>query len=142
MRIGWGWVPACVVLAAALGVAAARFAVVPSFEREFEPAAGADLRRAVLIVKGIKCVDTAARAAAQLEGVPGVKRVVAYASQHRADISYDPAKATPAALVDAIEGPVYDRETGLITFHDFEVVEVDGRRRDEAANRRNGESER
>jgi hypothetical protein len=128
MKIGWGWIPALVVLAAALGVAASRCAVVPSYEREFEPPGGAPVARTVLYVDGIKCVDTAARAAAQLEDLRGPLRFVAYASQHRAEISYDPARVSSKALVDAIEGPVYDKETGLITFGDFKVLEVDGRR--------------
>jgi copper chaperone CopZ len=128
VRVGWGWIPAGVILAAALGVGASRLAVVPSFERDFEPAGRAELARSILVVKGLKCVDTAQRVGGQLEGVKGVKRFVAFASQHRADISYDPALVTPEALVDAIEGPVYDKGTGMITFGDFKVLEVDGKK--------------
>jgi copper chaperone CopZ len=127
MKIAWGWIPAGVVLAAALGVGAARFAVVPSYERAFATVSGAALVRSTFKVRGLKCVDTAERVCGQLDGVKGVARFVAFASQRRADISYDPSLVTRQALVDAIEGPVYDKETGMITFGDYEVLEVDGK---------------
>ena len=128
MKVGWGWIPAAVVLAATLGVGAARFAVVPSYERAFAsgPGDGTEVRSSFK-VRGLKCVDTAARVAEQLDGVKGVAHFTAFASQHRAVIRYDPALVTPREIVDAIEGPVYDKESGMITFGDFEVLEVDGK---------------
>lgn len=129
MKIRWGWVPASVVLAAALGVGAARFAVVPSYELTYAPAPAASLVRSSFKVRGLKCVDTAERVAKQLDGMKGVVRFTGFASQRRADVEYDPASVTPGDIVDAIEGPVYNEETGLITFGDFEVLEVDGMER-------------
>lgn len=128
MKVGWGWIPVAVVLAAALGIGAARFAVVPSYERAFAAApASASLVRSTFKVRGLKCVDTAERVAQQLDGVKGVAHFTGFASQRRAVIQYDPAQVTPRELVDAIEGPVYDEESGMITFGDFKVLEVDGK---------------
>lgn len=129
MRIGWGWIPAAVVLAAALGIGAARFAVVPSYERAFSASpGGATLVRSSFKIRGLKCVDTAESVSKQLDGVKGVARFTAFASQRRAVIEYDPAAVTPRELVDAIEGPVYDEDSGMITFGDFKVLEVDGKK--------------
>lgn len=129
MKIRWGWIPVAVVLAAALGVGAARLAVVPSYERTYAQELGATLVRSSFRVRGLKCVDTAERVSRQLDGIVGVVRFTAFASQNRAEVQYDPAAVTPQVLVDAIEGPVYDEKTGMITFGDFEVLEVDGRER-------------
>ena len=74
-----------------------RLAVVPSFERDFEPGGRAELTRSVLVVKGLKCVDTAERVIVQLEGVKGVKRFVAFASQHRAEVSFSRAMVARSA---------------------------------------------
>lgn len=129
MRVPLAVIPVLIVCAAVIGIGAGRFAVLPSFERDFPgaPAGIVPERKAVLIVRGMKCLDTAKRAAAQLEGIRGVSRFVAYAAANKAEITFDPAVTNTSALVEAIEGPVYDPGTGEIAFHVFTVIELDGR---------------
>jgi copper chaperone CopZ len=134
MRVSPWWIPAAVLVLALLGIGSANLVAVPSYTRDFQSAAAADaagFRTAVLLVEGLRCVDTAERAAAQLEGAPGVIRFVAFASRNRAELTYDPARTGPAAIVGAIEGPVYNEATGEVAFQVYRVLEVDGIRRDQ-----------
>lgn len=125
-------VPGFVVLAAAAGVAGARFLERPSVVREFAPAADpASLRSVVLVVDGVRCVDTAATAAGQLEGVPGVSRFTAWASRAEVEVLYDPGVVDVAALTEALEGPLYDEASQEYRFGTYAVREVDGRKVDE-----------
>lgn len=120
-------VPALVVLCAALGVGGARFLVMPSVVKEFAPAApAAGFSTTVMVVSGLKCVDTAERAAAQLEDLPGVVRFTAFASRNRAEVLFDPSRTSAEAIREAIEGPVHDKETGEFLFGVYRVVEADG----------------
>lgn len=127
------WViPLLVVACSAGGVAGARLLVAPSLVREFAapgatPAAdAAALRTSVLVVKGVKCVDTAGRAARQLDGLAGVRRLEAFASRARLEVTYDPALVDAAALREALEAPVHEPATGEYLFGLYEVVEMDG----------------
>jgi hypothetical protein len=120
-------VPALAVACAAAGVGGARLFVAPSVTREFAAAApGAATRKAKFVVNGIRCVDTAERAAGQLAGLPGVVRFTAYAARARADVVYDPAVTGPAAIREAFEAPVHDAATGEYLFGLYTVAEVDG----------------
>jgi hypothetical protein len=120
-------VPALVILAAALGLGAARFLEAPSFTKDYPcEGCGAGYRTAVFVVDGIKCVDTAERAASQLDGLKGVRHYVAYASQNRAEVVYDPDLTGPEAIQKAMEGPVYDAETQTFLYRQFRVVEMNG----------------
>lgn len=119
-------VPVLVVAFAALGVGGARFLAVPSVVKDYPGAAASDLRVTTMVVEGVKCVDTAERAAAQLEGVPGVARFSAYASRNRVEVAFDPSRTSPEALREALEGPVYDPATGEFLFGVYRVVETDG----------------
>lgn len=123
-------VPLLVVAAAAGGVWGGRLFTVPSFTRDY-PAAAAAARptRVVLIVSGLKCVDTAQRLAGQFEGISGVRQVVLFASRNRAEVEFDAALTDVAALRQAVEGPVHDPETDSYLFNQFRVVSVeeDGR---------------
>ncbi len=133
MRVSPWWIPAAVLVLALLGIGSASFVAVPSYTREFQPAAAADsagLRTAVLLVEGLRCVDTAERAATQLDDICGIIRFVAFASRNRAEVTFDPARTGPADIVEAIEGPVYNEATGEVVFGVYRVVEVDGIRRD------------
>lgn len=120
-------VPVLVILAAAAGLGAARFLEAPSVTRDFPcEGCGASLPTAVFVVDGIRCVDTAERAAAQLDGLHGVRRYVAYASRNRAEVTFDPALTGPEAIRKALEGPVFDEESQTFLFGVFNVVEMDG----------------
>jgi copper chaperone CopZ len=118
-------VPALVVLFAALGLGGARFLAAPSVVREFAPAPAGGAAVTVFKVRGMKCVDTAQAAAAQLEGVPGVVRFTAFASHNRAEIAFDPAVASVERIRKSIEGPVHDKETGEYLFGVYSVIQID-----------------
>lgn len=124
------WViPLAVVACAAAGVAGARLLVAPSLVEVYDvagPADAAALRTSVLVVQGVKCVDTAERAAKQLAGLAGVHRLEAYASRARLEVTYDPARVDAAALREAIEAPVHEPATGEYLFGLYEVIEMDG----------------
>lgn len=126
MRTPQWIVPALVVLFAGLGVAGGRLLAIPSVVHDYAPADGRRLLTTTFIVDGVKCVDTAERAATQFQDVPGVVRFVAYASRNRVEITFDPALTDVARLRDAIEGPVYDPISKEYLFNVYGVVEVDG----------------
>lgn len=120
-------VPALVVAAAASGVGGARLFAVPSYEHHYDAAVPAGgTRSVVFLVGGVRCVDTAERAARQLRDVPGVIRFTAWASRAKVAVEFDPGTTDAAALRDAIEGPVYDESTHEFLFGVYSVLEVDG----------------
>jgi|APLow6443716910_1056828.scaffolds.fasta_scaffold126612_2 copper chaperone CopZ len=119
-------VPALVVLFAALGIGGARLLAIPSVVRDFTVAGSGPLRMTVLVVDGVKCVDTAEGAADQLKEVPGVVRLVAYASRNRVEVTFHPGATDVTKIKDAIEGPVYDEASKEYHFGVYKVVEVDG----------------
>lgn len=122
-------VPALIVACAAAGAGGARLFAAPSVTREFAPAAqGSTPRRVVFVVSGVRCVDTAEGAARQFAEVPGVLSFVAHASRGRVEVTYDAAVADVPALIDALEGPVYDEATQEFRFGVYAVREVDGER--------------
>ncbi|HOB53351.1 MAG TPA: heavy-metal-associated domain-containing protein [Acidobacteriota bacterium] len=134
MRVSPWWIPAVVLLLALLGIGSASLVAVPSYTRDFRPAAAAGAvgqRTAVLLIEGLRCVDTAERAAVQLEGAPGIIRFEAFASRNRAEVTYDPSRTGPAAIIRAIESPVYNEATGEVAFGVYRVVDVDGISRDQ-----------
>ncbi len=121
------WIPTAVLVLALFGIGSASLVAVPSYTRDFQPAAAArrGQRTTVLLVEGLRCVDTAERAAVQLEGAPGIIRFEAFASRNRAEVTYA-TRTDPAAIIQAIESPVYNEETGEVAFGVYRVVEVDG----------------
>ncbi len=125
-----GWlVPLLVVACAAGGVAAARLLVAPSLAETYAvPAPGATTRTSVFVVEGVKCVDTAARAAHQLRGVAGVYGLEAFAPRARLQVTYDPAVTNVVALREAFESAVHDTATGEYLFGLYRVVEIDGQK--------------
>lgn len=127
MRVPHWVVPALVVLSAVAGVGGARLFAVPSVVVDLGPEkVGAAPRTTVFVVDGVKCVDTAERAAGQLEGMAGVVRFVAYASRNRVEITFDPSATGVSQLREALEGPVLDKPSGEYHFHVYKVVEIDG----------------
>jgi len=119
-------VPALVIVAAAAGVGGARLFAAPSVVRDFAPAGGGASRAVTFVVDGVRCVDTAERAAQQLVDAPGVIRFTAWASRARVEVVYDPAATDAQAIRDAIEGPVHDETSGEYLFGIYTVREVDG----------------
>jgi hypothetical protein len=120
-------VPALIVACAAAGAGGARLFAAPSVTREFAQAAqGSTSRRVVFVVGGVRCVDTAEGAARQLAEVPGALSFVAHASRGRVEVAYDAAVTSVPALIEAIEGPVYDEATQEYRFGVYTVREVDG----------------
>lgn len=82
-------------------------------------------RTTVLIVDGARCVDTSKLAASSLNEVQGVIHCEAFASHNRMEITFDPEKTSVEAIKEAIEGPIYDSETGTYLFNQFHVVRID-----------------
>jgi len=119
-------VPILVVLFAALGVGGARLLAVPSVVKDFPASRATASRTTVLIVEGVKCVDTAERAAGQLQDVAGVVKFTAYASRNRVEVAFDPKVTDPSKIREALEGPVHDAASGEYLFGVFRVVEMDG----------------
>ncbi|MHB8079664.1 MAG: hypothetical protein ACYDIE_10485 [Candidatus Krumholzibacteriia bacterium] len=120
-------VPALIVMCAAAGAGGARLFAAPSVTREFAAAAqGTAVRRVVFVVAGVRCVDTAEGAARQLAATPGALSFAAYASRGRVEVTYDPAVTGVPALIEAIEGPVYDEATHEFRFGVYAVREVNG----------------
>ena len=120
-------VPALIVACTAAAAGGARLFAAPSVTREFAAAAqGSAPRRVVFVVSGVRCVDTAEGAARQFAEVPGVLSFAAYASRGRVEVTYDAAVADVPALIEAIEGPVYDEATQEFRFGVYIVREVDG----------------
>ena len=66
-----------------------------------------DLTHVSLNVEGMTCATCAGRVEKALAALPGVQASVNLADE-RADIRYDPARANPEALADAIERAGYD----------------------------------
>lgn len=120
-------IPVLVVACTAAGIGGSRLLVAPSLEHTFAAAApGMETRTARLVVEGVKCVDTAERAAAQLKDVDGVLACTAFASRARLDVTYDPARTNAEAIREALEAPVQVAATGEYLFGVYQVVEMDG----------------
>jgi hypothetical protein len=120
-------VPALVVAAAVLGVGGARLFAAPSLVLDYAaPPPDGPTHAASFLVEGVRCVDTAARAARQLDDEPGVIRLTAWAPRAKLEVTFDPAVTSAAALRDAIEGPVYDESAGEFRFGVYVVREIDG----------------
>lgn len=127
MRVSFWVVPLLVVLAAAGGILSDTLVEAPTVVREYPgPKVAGEPAVVLFKVRGLKCTDTAKTFSRQFEGLPGVVKLEAFASTHRARIAYDPGATSPEALREAAEGPVVDPASGAIDFGVFEVLEVDG----------------
>jgi hypothetical protein len=130
MRVPPFVVPALVVLLALLGLGGAKLFAIPSVEIDLPAAVenGAPPGRTVeMLVDGVKCVDTARRAASALEDLPGLYRYVAFASRNRIEVTYNPERVSVEQLREALEGPIFDEDSGEFLFNAFEVIEIDGK---------------
>jgi copper chaperone CopZ len=73
-----------------------------------QPSAATPARaRLVISVGGLQCPACAAEVSAALHRVSGVQAVEVSLARHRAVVTYDPARATPARLMDAIREAGY-----------------------------------
>jgi hypothetical protein len=124
MRVPPWIVPLLVVLLALLGLGGSKLFAIPSVELDFAAGQG---RTVEMLVGGVKCVDTARRAASALEDLPGIYRYVAFASRNRIEVTYDPDRLGIEQLREALEGPIYDEGSGEFLFNVFEVIEIDGK---------------
>jgi Cu+-exporting ATPase len=64
-------------------------------------------RRLALDIEGMTCASCVGRVESALNAVPGVAAAAVNLASERAEITYDPARATPAALSQAIERAGY-----------------------------------
>ncbi|MFH1532125.1 MAG: 4Fe-4S binding protein [Pseudomonadota bacterium] len=120
-------VPILLLVLATAGVVAGDLVSLPSHTRVVvEAPAGATVRTTRLIVRQVKCVDTAAAAADLLAVAPGVLSITAYAARHAMDIEYDATRTDPARLAAVLDGPSWDPATEQFLYRRFEVLEIDG----------------
>ena len=129
--VGWAgtsvpsWIlPLLLVVLGSAGVAGSRAFALPSYSETYASGTATEVETVHLVVRGVRCVDTARRAAAQLQDVPGVLSLVAYASRNELKLEVDPHAFNIEAVRAALESPVYDEETDQYLFHQFEVLEV------------------
>ncbi len=120
-------VPILIVLITAGALFGASVFAIPSvvIEYPFTGQPSGRVQTTVMIVDGVRCVDTARTAAMGLNDVPGVLQCKAFASHSRLEITYDSGLTGVEALREAIEGPIYDRETGNFLFNQFKVARID-----------------
>lgn len=119
-----GVLPALLVLLGIAGVAGSKTFALPSYSETYTTRSTEQAETIHLVVKGVRCVDTAQRAASQLRDVPGMLSLVAFASRNELELRVDPTVADVETIRTAIEAPVYDEGTDQYLFHQFEVIEV------------------
>ena len=131
MKIPQYTVPILVIAATLAGLGIAEMFAIPTVEIDFasaplETTQDTPPRIAVvkLLIPAVRCADTARSAAGNLEEVDGVLSYVSFASHNRVEITYDPGVTDPSALIEAIEGPVYDATSGEFHFGVFVVAEI------------------
>lgn len=129
MKVPFLVVPSSILAAAAAGLWSSFLFAIPSLTLDFPPpdhAVAPGLEQVSLLVEGVRCVDTAARAASTLEDLPGIRRFVAYASRARVEVQFDPQRVSRPEIVEALEGPVLMEPDGEYRFGVYRVLEVDG----------------
>ncbi len=126
MRVPKVFVPFLVVALTIAGIGVAELFSIPTVEILIVD--GAEKPQTVsvltLMIPGVRCADTARSAGANIEEIAGVVKFVAFASHNRVEITYDPQRTDPESLIEAIEGPVYDAESGEFLFGVFTVSEI------------------
>ena len=120
--------PVLIVLFAVLGIGGARHVRIPSVVHDYDTAqlmpVDGPLSMVRMTVDGVKCVDSAQRAARQLEELEGVHQFKAYAAQHEVEVLFDGTRVDPGGIRSAFEGPYYDAANNRFLFHLFKVVET------------------
>lgn len=127
MKIHPAIIPLTIVGLILAGVFASSLLVFPSYSVVFSDITSnsQDSVSTNFTVEGVRCVDTAARAAQTLKELDGVGSVTAYASKNSMVVLYDNKKISPEKIIKVIEGPIFDTETGTYLLHQFKVLEID-----------------
>lgn len=125
-RISPRWVAALTVLMMGAGLSLAYWFPMPTLIHDFPGiAAGGAVKRADLIVEGLRCRGTAETMVMMLEGAKSVHRVEAFAGEHRLRIFYVAAGPDLETLAARIDAGVYapDPTTGQrVLMKPFKVV--------------------
>ncbi len=122
MKVSKWIVPILIVALTAAGLGIAQLFAIPTVEIVGENAdVPQNVAMVTLIIPGVRCKDTAMSAASNVEDIAGVIKFVAFASHNRVEITYDQHLTGPESLIEAIEGPVYDAESGEFLFGVFVV---------------------
>jgi len=122
------WVlPILIVLVISIGVQSANYIRIPSAEMSFAEKTGTKLTRAVFIVDGVTCRDTAMSVMNNLKSAKGIYSAIAYASHSRIDVEFDPLVTGSGKIVKLMEDPVYIEATGEFLFNLYRVVEINGK---------------
>jgi len=121
-------VPLLIIICIYAGVKTSEMIRIPSAELQVsEKNIGTKSVRAVFIVDGVTCRDTAISAMNNLKAVEGVYSATAYASHNRIDVEFDPEKVSVQQIADTFSEPVFMEETGEILFNVYRVVELNGK---------------
>ncbi|MBN1424709.1 4Fe-4S binding protein [Candidatus Fermentibacteria bacterium] len=126
MRLPVWVIPAFIALVTALSLLGARVLAIPSVTLEYQASSVSSLTVVGLLVDGVRCVDTAAQAGKALTDVEGVVRFEAYASRNRVEVMFDATKCSIQEIIRALEGPIFDEESGEYSFGVYRVAEIDG----------------
>ena len=120
-------VPISIILAICLGVISARWIAIPSISLTIHEPDHGFTRKTTrnFTISGMQCVDTAERAASALKGMDGVYSFTVYASRNLATITFDPERVDEERIRKALEGPIFDPESGSYLFRQFEVKAID-----------------
>jgi hypothetical protein len=102
-------------------LAAVRGWELPTMQHQFGGNA-ADARSAELIVDGLRCRGTSNFFVRRLENAPGLLAVGTYVQEHRAEITFDPAKTSLKRIREIIEEPVILRDGRVV--RPFSVREI------------------
>ncbi len=114
-----------VVLASTAGYMSAGAFSFSSVEHIYDGAEAAiQPEQLTLYVDGVMCVDTAEGAALQLVDHPGMISLTAYAAANRLVVEYDAAATNPKAIIEQLEAPVWDENSGEFYFGVFRVRDV------------------
>jgi ferredoxin/copper chaperone CopZ len=127
VKVSQWLIPILIVMGTLAGVYGSRLIHIPSAEMVFnEEKSGTKISRAVFIVDGVTCRDTALSVMNNLKTVEGVHSVVAYASHNRIDVAFDPEITAPVLIGQSMEDPVFIEDTGEFLFNIYRVVEING----------------
>jgi hypothetical protein len=122
-------VPLLIIFFAVTGAMTSKLVSIPSYQMNYSSSENAKkAATTIMLVEGVRCVDTARRAASTLDDDKGAISFRAYASHNKVEIKFDPTMTDRGTLIDEIEGPVFDSEKQEYKFNQFKVFEVDGKK--------------
>ena len=125
MKVSPWIVPILIIVLTLAGLIAAKHFAIPSAEVEFSKApAGSHIQATIMVVDGVRCVDTALTAIKTLKNTPGIIKVTAYASHNRLEILFNPEYTNTDQIKEAIEGPIFDATAGEFLFNQYKVLKI------------------